>query len=109
MKLFCRNTDTLNFKQFSTYTDLTDFERQQCYINHFIRNEHLESDLINVLELCGVVLSEQQKKIVFSFGRSNVSHGREKAEYYYDKKTANLVADREKIIIDKFGYAPPNV
>jgi hypothetical protein len=109
LKLFCRNTDSRNFYQLATYSELKDFESSQCYINHFIRNEHLEIDIISVLESCGIVLSEQEKEMIFSSGRSNVSQGKQKAEYYYDKDTVKLVADREKLIIEKFGYTQPNI
>ena len=103
LKLFCQ-------KDFSTITsinDLKDFEKNNCYIDYFISNENLEEDLITVLRLCGIEISETQKDRIYSYKKTNTSSRKEKSSFYYDNDTIALVQDREKLIIDKFGYTPP--
>jgi hypothetical protein len=107
MKLCCRNTDSTHFQRLASYNELKDFEKSHCYINHFIQTEKLADDLIKALELCGVVISDQEKKMIYATRNSNTSKRKKKADYYYDNGTAKLVADREKLIIEKFGYSPP--
>ena len=78
-----------------------------CYIDHFIRNERLEEDLIGALDSCGVRLSENQRDRIRSSGRTNASSRKQNASYYYDDDTIALVYERERFIVDKFGYVPP--
>ena len=101
--LFCLG----NFKNVTSLDDLKVFEKHNCYINHFIRNENLEDDFIRVLELCGTKLSGAQIKTIYSSVKTNISSREENISYYYDDDTINLVNDREHLIIDKFGYTPP--
>jgi hypothetical protein len=40
--------------------------------------------------------------------RTNTSSRRRGPEYYYDATTEKLVGDREKLIVEKFGYRAPS-
>lgn len=105
--LFCKAINSKDFKGISSYSDLRDFCRRQCYIDYFIQNEKLEADFISVLEKCGLAISDEAKGKVFSSGKTNISSRKQKANYYYDSDALKLVYDREQLIIEKFGYKPP--
>lgn len=109
LKLFCAVNGSAGLPPFGSHTDLTDFERAHCYIDHFIRNERLEEDLIAALEGCGEGLSDEQKQKIRAGGRSNTSTRKERASYYYDAETAELVRERDRLIVEKFGYEVPEV
>lgn len=109
MKLFCGLTESSDFERISSYSELEAFERRNCYIDHFIRNEHLEDDLITALELCGLNISQQEKSKILHSGKSNTSSRMHKAAYYYDNESAQFVREREKLIIEKFGYIQPTL
>ena len=103
LKLFCRR----DLKEVRSFRALRDFAGTNCYIDHFIRNERLEEDLIGALDSCGVRLSENQRDRIRSSGRTNASSRKQNASYYYDDDTIALVYERERFIVDKFGYVPP--
>lgn len=103
LKLFCLG----DFKKIISLGDLKEFEKRNCYIDYFIRNESLEEDFIRTLELCGIKLSETQKNTIYSSGQTNTSSREKDASYYYDNGTMTMVNDRERLIIDKFRYTPP--
>jgi hypothetical protein len=108
--LFCRDIIPLTSRHsMRDYEDLLSFERRNCYIDHFIRNESLESDLIRGLAACGVAVSEEQQSKILSSGKTNTSSRSNNTAYYYDEATIALVQDRERLIIEKFSYAPPTV
>ncbi|MCK4708730.1 MAG: hypothetical protein KAU21_08940 [Gammaproteobacteria bacterium] len=104
LNLFCQDVPSKP----ASIDDLIAYEKQNCYINNFIRTEHLEDDLIKALENCKINLTEQQKQFIYAAGKTNTSASRNLTAHYYDKQTAELVYEREKIIIDKFSYVFPD-
>ena len=76
---------------------------------HFVvRNENLEDDLIEGLVRAGLPLTEsdQQRLREARTKKTNTSK-RRAAAYYFDTDTAELVARRERLIIERHGYRPP--
>lgn len=109
MNLFCKNRHDLN--NGGTLTDvnaLEKFEQANCYITNFIRNESLESDLIEALEACGIRVSENQKSRIYRSEKTNTSSRKHPSNYYYDRETVEIIHKRESLIIEKFGYLPPD-
>jgi len=41
--------------------------------------------------------------------KTNTSSRKHGPEYYYDRKSEDLIAEREKLIIEKFGYVAPSL
>lgn len=105
--LFCRNTERLFSKQMNNYSTLKAFEESNIYINYIIRNENLEDDFIDVLARCGVTVTDEQKKEIYDAQKTNASSRVHGPEFYYDEETIELVAQRERLIIEKYGYRPP--
>ena len=104
LNLFCRHVPA----SLTSIHDLFAYEKQNCFINNFIRTEHLEDDFIKALEAFNIYITEQQKQIIYSAGKTNTSASRNSTAHYYDKQTADLIYEREKIIIDKFSYTFPD-
>lgn len=101
--LFCRPTNII----FDSIAGLQAYEKLNCYIDHFIRTEHLEEDFCRALAFAGVPLSNAQRESVLTMGKTNTSRGRKQASYYYDPSTVNLVRERERLIVDRFRYTFP--
>ena len=80
-------------------------DRSDCFVNHFIRNESLADDFIQVVQSCGVDLSDTQRESVLSARKVNTSTRPHGPSYYYDEASLKLVARRERFIIEKFGYS----
>ena len=103
IRLFCKPAAaTIN-----NISDLRKYEKQNCFINHFIRMENLEQDFINALLACNISISEKQKNNIFSMQKTNASSRRNNASYYYNQESIELVKKRESIIIKKFSYQEP--
>jgi len=107
LTLFCRHSRELH--RLSDLGRLQEYERGNCYIDYFIRNESLETDLFEALERCGVGVTEERRMQLRRFDRTNSSSRKRPASDYYDLETAQIVAAREKLIIDKFGYTMPAI
>jgi hypothetical protein len=105
LRLFCRN----DFSGIQTAAELREFERKNCYINYFIRNENLEGDFFTALDTAGLTISEDKKNLVYAARRTNTSSKKHPAAYYYDDETIDLVRIRDQLLIDKFGYAAPEI
>lgn len=108
VSLFARNAAPL-FRDASlqTLARLRDFDRRYNYVSHFIRCESLEADLIDVLKACGVAASAAEIERIHGTQKSNVSARRTGIEHFYDEESIALVAERERLIIERFGYARP--
>lgn len=81
---------------------------EQRLVSYVIRNEHLEKDLLEALESAGCEVSAEERSALFEARqhKTNTS-SRLPASHYYDRETLELVADREQLIIEKYGYEPP--
>jgi len=105
LNLFCRHVAaTIN-----SIDDIKAYEEKNCFIDYFIRMEHLEDDFIAALKSCNIHINESQKQSIFSTQKTNTSSKRNEVAYYYDNETLKLVRERESLIIDKFSYTEPGI
>jgi hypothetical protein len=91
-------------KSVSTLEALRTYDKQNCFIDYFVRNASLAEDLIKAIEGCGIELDDEKKKVIREARKTNVSSRPHGPEHYYDDASVQLVARREKFIIEKFGY-----
>lgn len=110
LKLYCSARGEMKgLSKLDNLEQLRDFERRNCFVSHFIRTEHLESDLFECLDKCGVSLSEEERSEILSRPRLNKTKRHISAIDYYDLESERLVYERDPIIIEKFGYLAPSV
>ncbi|HVI58790.1 MAG TPA: hypothetical protein VM619_07925 [Luteimonas sp.] len=91
----------------TTHEQLAGHDRQRCFIDHFIRNEHLESDLLAALDRLGFAVPEATRDGLLRRPRTNTSSRRHATADYYDDASRDLVGDRDRLVVGKFGYRPP--
>lgn len=109
MRVFtCRKGELGKLANLSTPEQLAEHDGSNCFIDHFIRNEHLESDLLETLRLTRVDVPEHVAAGMRSRPRTNTSSKKRGSGYYYDAETERLVGDRDRFIVDKFGYDAPS-
>lgn len=74
-------------------------------VDRFLPMERLEAALAEALEAAGETVAANAVTAQMGQDRSNASKSRE-SDYriYYDDETRDLVADRERLIIDRHGY-----
>lgn len=110
LKLFCCKIDeTKKLSSIRTFEELVQFERKSCMVEHFIRNEELESDLIETLTYLKIPISPKQRNRIMSASKTNRSSRRFGPKYFYDQESESLVLSRERLIVEKFHYTPPSL
>ena len=120
----CDAAGIMTFRFFKLYSNLGEalFEKnerisqrevEQYWEKHqivdvFVRNEHLENDLIAALDKSGVSLDDDSKGFIHSqkSNKTNASN-RNPASYYYDKSSIDIVRKMDPFLIDLFGYVEP--
>ncbi len=106
--LATRKGELRNLATISSPGQLADYDRENCFIDYFIRNESLESDLLEALKALQVDVPAQTKAEMMSRPRTNTSSKKRGNLYYYDADTEKLVGDRDGFIAAKFGYLAPS-
>jgi hypothetical protein len=110
LRLFtCRKGELGKLGQVSTAGQLVEYDRRDCFIDHFIRNESLESDLLDALRQAGVEVPQDAAAGLAARPKTNTSSKRRGVQDYYDAATEKLVGERDRLIIDKFGYVAPSL
>lgn len=109
MRLFtCRKNQLGELRAVSTPEQLVAHERQHCFIDRFIRNEHLEADLVEALRAANVDIPPRIALELMERPKTNTSSKKRGPQYYYDEQTEKLVGDRDRFIVEKFGYLAPS-
>jgi len=92
----------------ATYSGMMEFDRSHNMLNATIRNENLESDLIEAIESAGYKLDETQKQLILN-GKSNKTNTSQHhdSSYYHNDETIALITEREKLLVQKYGYTYP--
>jgi len=108
LKLFCSTTST--YKELNKLHDnsqIQAFESANFFVDHILRQESLDSDLRELIVNLDQSLISSYEKLIQAKPKSNESSRRLDLNYYYDDEAIALVANREKLIIDKFEYKAP--
>lgn len=103
LKLCCTGSP----RSVQTPEALEAFDAEACYIDHFIRVENLQDDLLGLLTAAGEAISDAHEAEFRSKRKMNVSSRRRPADFYYDEASAELVGRRDRLIVEKFAYKPP--
>lgn len=110
LNLFCiKLGESEKLNELSSFEKIKDYEGRNCFINHFIRNENLVNDLFLGLENFGQPISNEIKLTAMSKPKTNSSSRKHAPEYYYDIASEQLIAQRERVIIEKFKYQAPSL
>lgn len=108
LNLCCRNVDQLGKRRLvSDYDSLVRFDEDNCYIDYFIRQEALEDTFCEAVERVRP-LTDDEKQLIYGAKKRNKSTRALPVTAYYDDELVDLVSRRDKLIIEKFGYEPPN-
>ena len=109
MKIFtCKKGELGSLRAVSTPEQLAEHERKHCFVDYFIRNETLEADLLAALKSAKLEIPHTAEAGMMSRPRTNTSSKKHGSRYYYDEETEKLVGDRNRFIVDKFGYPAPS-
>jgi hypothetical protein len=82
------------------YAELTAFADSHTVANRILRMEALNEELLELLTSVGKKVSMEDLEAI---GKTNASSHR-KYDTYYDDETYKLVAERDRFIIERYGY-----
>lgn len=98
----------LNENKIKDINTLTQYDNCNNLLNFTIKTEFLESDLINALKLAGYQIDDTVIEQINNSSQKKINISKhEKVSYYYDDETMKLVEEKERFIIEKYGYSPP--
>ena len=99
-----------NFKKIRNISDLSNLDSQNNILDFIIHTENLEADLIRVLTESGYPLDQEIKQAIHQHADNRINTSQhEKYVYYHDQETINLIAEKDRLIIEKYGYTSPNI
>jgi hypothetical protein len=105
--LCCQNIGKLtNLSLISNYADLVQFEKNNCYIDFFVRQESLEENLCEAVDKVRP-LTHKEKEFIYGAKKTNTSKRSLMILDYYDEVSIELIRNRDRFLIEKFGYSPP--
>lgn len=88
--------------------DLAAYDREYNVLDDVIRTESLHDDLIRVIGAAGYMLDQGTIEDIRNAGRTKTST-RYPAGQYYDSRTLDLVMEKERFLIEKYAYQPPEI
>lgn len=107
-RLFTRGDRIFKDKRLNSLEGISSFDDEYNVSSDMVKTETLEDDFIRVMSAAGYTLSVEQISAIRNKAnaKTNVSE-RQTAAYYYDEETIALVADKDRYLIEKYDYSPP--
>lgn len=97
-----------NQKILKDIDSLREFDKTHNILDFTIRNESLEDEVVRALQLVGYNINEKTINLIYnSAGDKTFKSKHYEPSFYYDEETINLVAEKEKLIIEKYSYTQP--
>jgi len=78
------------------------------YVTHMAHTERIGSDLVAALDDAGVAMTNAQRRSILDSPPFNRSHRSLPLHAYYDDATWQLVAGRDRLILERHAVAPRN-
>jgi len=92
----------------SSTAELAAYDSEHNILDDIIRTESLHDDLLRVIGEAGYVLAAGQIEDIRNAGRTKTS-ARHSVGRYYDNETLDLVMEKERFLIEKYAYQPPDI
>jgi hypothetical protein len=108
--LFSRDVEAvLDKRRFRDVGDLVEFDQANNMLNYVIKTENLEAGLIEAIHLAGHTLTDERKKEIYRGQKAKTNTSRHlSTAQYFDRETADLVRQKDRFIIEKYGYSFPD-
>ena len=103
--LCCRNREELlTSKCPKNLEELRSWEKENCYVDRFIKMESMSDGLLSLFADFGYALTNEQQNRLEDNKRHNASKRGRNLSDYYEIEQRDLVVARDKIIFDRFSY-----
>lgn len=106
-RLFTRGDHVFKDRRLNHFEGTVAFDQDFNIAGDMIRTESLEEDFIRIISTAGYALTVEELNAIRNMdgGKTNVSQ-RQSTAFYYDDATFDLVANKERYLIEKYGYTP---
>jgi hypothetical protein len=105
--LFHRIVEHLYDGSINNQKDLSRIDKKQNIIQHMLRTEKLTDGILELLERAGINVDRETRKKIMEMNRTNPSSRLKDTAFYYDQRTADLVRERDALIVEKYDYRSP--
>jgi hypothetical protein len=109
LRLFARESSKLFDGSLTDHSSVAQYAETHNLMRVVIRFERLEDDLLDALTALARPASEEQARRMRSAPRTNASTRNRDYSTYYDAESVDLVAERERLIVSRFGYVKPRL
>ena len=104
LALYTNESNKLFDDSIKNFEEMKSFDNKKNVLKFIIKKEELEKNLITFIGLKNINLSEDKRKFIESEPKSNTSERLFNYKDYYDPDSAELVSQKEKLIIEKYNY-----
>ncbi len=87
-----------------TFEKLKNFDQKYNLLDFTIKNETLENDFFEFLEINNIKINEDEKIKAKKMDKTSMSLKKNNLNYYYDNECKKLVQEKDKLIIEKYNY-----
>ncbi|MEN8207693.1 MAG: hypothetical protein ABFR50_00425 [Candidatus Fermentibacteria bacterium] len=88
---------------------LLETDRRLNIVQHMLRMEKLTDGILELLENAGIDIDTETRQSILDMKPTNPSSRKRSLSFYYDEATSDLVGNRDALIVDKYGYKPPEI
>lgn len=108
-RLFHRTVTHLYDGSVSNKEALLRLDKQLNIVQHMMLVENLTDGILELLERTGINTDKEMRWKIKEMERTNPSSRNRDTAFYYDRQTVELVMQRDALIVDKYGYKPPEI
>ena len=105
--MFHRTVEHLYNGDVCNQESLMEADRRLNIIQYMLRTEDLTDGILELLERAGITIDSNVRDEILVMNRTNPSSRKKDISFYYDKATSDLVGNRDALIVNKYGYRPP--
>ena len=109
LQLYLTREGAVRVRSSTSLEESRQLEQAYSYIDFWIRFENLHQDFLDVLSHVGVEVTGEQERALRDSKAQNVSTKRRSCADFYDRESIELIAERDRFLIEKFGYTPPAI
>ncbi len=107
--LFHRTLEHLYDGTANNTETLREADKKLNIIQHMLKTEQLTDGILELFEVAGISLDGRIREKIIQMNRTNPSSRKKDCSFYYNKETSDLVGRRDALIVEQYGYSPPEI
>lgn len=108
-RLFHRTVAHLYDGKVYNHEILLEAEKKLNIVQHMLQVEKLTDGILELLESAGINIDGETREKIKGMNRTNPSTRQRDSAFYYDRQTADMVKERDALIVEKYAYRSPEI